>query len=472
MQSALRRWQAEAATILMNQLQSVVWSEGMFLTPEHFQARDRGVEQNLHFRFSASNFANWGFTDLRINRDKLTNGVFELLAASGLMPDGLAFNMPEGDALPAGRAVQPHFPATQKVLDVWLGIPAAHPNGGNVLLGESEATNHNNCRYRAKTVRVLDENFDPDAAQVPDPKPVPLGERHFKLLFTPPVDATDGFSVLRVGQITRDAAGKYVLNEASVPPCLEFASNTYLVSLLERRVEKLAAKSRNLGQRRHSGNVGTSGFANLQDFLLLLTINSFLPGLQHIRSARFGHPEFPFFQLLNLAGALCSFSSLVDPAELPGYDHGDLGTRFAELDRIIEKLLEPATREKCFSIPLDRQGLFWLASIGEERFFTEGEFFLGVKGNMTVPDLIRGALRTKIGSRDGIDQLHRSAVNGVGLQHETVLPAACAANPGFQYFRLNKTGPFWEDIRTSGSIGIYVQSLVLQAEAELLVSLA
>src|SRR4051812_15265906 len=109
----------------MRQLQGVVWSEGMFLTPEHFQARDQSIEQNIQFRFSASNFANWGFTSLTINRDKLANGVFELLDAAGVTPDGLAFNMPEGDPLPPSRAIEAHFPATLKALDVWLGVPSA-----------------------------------------------------------------------------------------------------------------------------------------------------------------------------------------------------------------------------------------------------------------------------------------------------------------------------------------------------------
>jgi type VI secretion system protein ImpJ len=318
---------------------------------------------------------------------------------------------------------------------------------------------------------LLDDNFDPTAAQAPDPKPVPLGDRCFQLLFTPPMEALDGFTALRVAQITRDAAGKCMLVDQAVPPCLEFAWNTFLVRLLERRVEKLAAKSRNLAQRRQPTNVGTAGFGTLQDLLVLMTINSFLPGLQHIRSVRFGHPETAYFQLLNLAGALCSFSPLVDPAELPVYDHADAGSRFVELDRIIEMLLEPPTSDRCFSISLQRSGVFWVANLTEERYFAEGEFFLGVRGNMTVPDLIRAAMRSKIGSRDQIEQLHHSFVNGVGLRHETALPAACAAKAGFQYFRLNKTGPFWEEIVASGGIGIYVQNTVVQAEVELLVSL-
>lgn len=452
----------------MKQLQRVIWSEGMFLTPEHFQACDRAAEQNLDFRFAASNFSNWGFTKLEINADKLYNGTFEILSAAGILPDGLAFSMPDSDPLPLGCDVGPNFPVTQKAADVWLAIPAMQSNGANVLLEdvEKEATK---CRYRSSLIHINDENLDPEAAQ-PEPKAVPLGLRNFEILFSTPGEPPKGLTLLRMGQIKRETANKFILDEKHVPPCLDFASNSYLTKLLGRRVEKLTARSRKLAERRQPALSG-SGFANVQDQLLLLAINSFLPGLKHLCNVRLGHPELAYLQLLNLAGALTSFSPLVDPAELPIYDHKDLGLRFAELDRIIDKLLDPPTREKCIEIPLEREGLFWIGNLDEERYFSGAEFFLGIKANMTVPDLIRAALRTKIGSRHGIDQLYRSAVNGVALQHESALPSICTAKAGYQYFRLNQTGPFWEEIRASGSIGIYVQAVV-QPEVALQIALA
>src|SRR5204863_73608 len=44
----------------MKNLRRVVWSRGMFLTPQHFQTLDNFVEDTLQFRFSASHFCNRG----------------------------------------------------------------------------------------------------------------------------------------------------------------------------------------------------------------------------------------------------------------------------------------------------------------------------------------------------------------------------------------------------------------------------
>ena len=62
----------------MKNLHRVVWSKGMFLTPQHFQQQDLGWDELIHFRFNASNFANWGVHTLRIDEEALANGNFVL----------------------------------------------------------------------------------------------------------------------------------------------------------------------------------------------------------------------------------------------------------------------------------------------------------------------------------------------------------------------------------------------------------
>ena len=97
----------------MSKAQKVVWTKGMFLMPQHFQAQDEYFEQALHFRASTSSFANWGLSGLGIDEASLVNGLFTLRHCEGVMPDGLAFEMPAADELPPGRPVEGMFPPTQ-----------------------------------------------------------------------------------------------------------------------------------------------------------------------------------------------------------------------------------------------------------------------------------------------------------------------------------------------------------------------
>ena len=91
----------------------VVWTKGMFLTPQQFQTQDQFFEDSQQFRFAASHFSSWGATDLDIDSEALTNGLFRLTNCSGVMADGEPFDMPDADELPPSRAVAEHFPSAR-----------------------------------------------------------------------------------------------------------------------------------------------------------------------------------------------------------------------------------------------------------------------------------------------------------------------------------------------------------------------
>src|SRR5690349_5803095 len=97
----------------------VVWTKGMFLNPQHFQAQDQYFEDSLHFRFAASCYCNWGVTALDIDAEALANGLFRLVEAGGIMPDGLAFRMPGVDQLPPSRELGDFFRPSDRQLDVY-----------------------------------------------------------------------------------------------------------------------------------------------------------------------------------------------------------------------------------------------------------------------------------------------------------------------------------------------------------------
>src|ERR1035437_8398010 len=199
----------------------VVWTKGMFLNPQQFQTQDQFFEDALQFRWAASQFANWGVTDLDIDSEGLGNGLFRLAKCSGIMPDGEAFDMPDTDELPPSRSVTEHFPPTRDSLDVFLGIPESRARARNVSIhgpGESESSGMlPSTRYLAETRLFTDENTGTEE------KPVQVARRTFRLLFED--EYRDGFSVLRIAQLTRNAAGIPILNPRFIAPCLNLASS-------------------------------------------------------------------------------------------------------------------------------------------------------------------------------------------------------------------------------------------------------
>src|SRR5579864_5458253 len=97
----------------------VVWSEGLFLRPQHFQQHDRYVERLVEGRSAALRSHSWGFTEVQFDREHLKIGMLELKRAAGVFPDGTPFSMPDDDSLPA--ALEPTAQVRDK--EVSLAIP-------------------------------------------------------------------------------------------------------------------------------------------------------------------------------------------------------------------------------------------------------------------------------------------------------------------------------------------------------------
>src|SRR6478735_8446870 len=101
----------------------VIWSEGLFLQPQHFQQQDRHFEHYVETRCHALIAHSWGFTELELELDFLGIGKFGLRRAEGVFPDGTPFSMPDDDPLPEPLEVD----AETRDVVVSLALPIRRP---------------------------------------------------------------------------------------------------------------------------------------------------------------------------------------------------------------------------------------------------------------------------------------------------------------------------------------------------------
>jgi type VI secretion system protein ImpJ len=449
----------------------VVWTKGMFLTPQHFQTQDQFLADAIQFRFSASHYANWGVTELDIDSEGLANGLFRLISCGGIMPDGEPFDIPEIDEVPASRTIAEHFAPPRESLDVFLGIPESRPRARNVTIpgsGQPESPQSLPItRYVAETRMVTDENVGAEE------KPVQVARRTLRLLFED--EYRDGFSAIRIAQVIRNAAGIPVLNSRFVPPCLNLASSNYLTMLLRRQVEILATKSGALsGPRRQRGKALAEFLpSETANFWLLHTVNSYLPELKHIWKVRHGHPEPAYTAMLRLAGALSTFSLEARPESLPDYNHDDLGKCFTLLDDKIRELMETVVPSKFVPVKLTpRDRFIWSGTVAEDQYFRNSQFFLAVSAKMGVDDLIRKVPQlVKVSAQDDIQRITQNALPGVTLRHTASPPPAIPMKLDNQYFSLNQGGSLWEAIMLSRQIAVHAPGEIVDPKMEILIVL-
>src|SRR5262249_10060541 len=101
----------------------VLWSEGTFLQPQHFQQHDRFFETHVELRRRALRPYSWGFLDLVIDDSLLELGKLALQSARGVLPDGTPFDCPARDPLPPPFDVPPTLRDSLVVLTLPLRRP-------------------------------------------------------------------------------------------------------------------------------------------------------------------------------------------------------------------------------------------------------------------------------------------------------------------------------------------------------------
>ncbi len=317
----------------MRQLQPVLWTKGVLLTPQHLQTQDRFLEDLIQFQLSALTFLPWGLYRLEIDREALSGGTFAISMAGGILPDGLLFDIPEADPTPAPKLLEDCWEPDQESLDVYLAVPEYRYGGYNVSPGQADAS----TRYLAEVLQKRDENTG--LAE----KPIQVARKNLRLLVEG--ESLEGMSALRIARVLRQSTGDYELDNRYAPPLIDISASDYLLAIARRLVEILSAKSTAISSMRRQKNQSLAefGVADVANFWLLYTVNTYMPQMRHLFETRRGHPAELYSVMLGLAGALTTFSTTIHPRDLPAYDHSELSVGVGSMKNTLVPSLSKRT---------------------------------------------------------------------------------------------------------------------------------
>src|ERR1017187_2156430 len=183
----------------MRLLSKIVWAEGMYLAPHHFQAQSRYFEESVHFATAGLWKYSYGLADFQLDPDALRNGTVDLRSARGVFEDGLSFDIPECDPKPSAINIADKFGVSSDSVRIDMAVPRWTANGQNCSIeGESEQT----ARYIGSLQPLPDENTGRDDRQVR------LGRKNIRLILAS--EATDDLLTLPLARVARDGSGQYV----------------------------------------------------------------------------------------------------------------------------------------------------------------------------------------------------------------------------------------------------------------------
>lgn len=446
----------------MKFLSRVVWSEGMHLSPHHFQTQSRYFEDTFWFLLSRLRADLFGFLKLELDDAALRNGQLIVLEASGILPDGLIFDIPDSDSRPQPVELAGIFPVVESELVLHLAIPQRIDGERGC---DREGTGGMSVRYGATHRELADDTISEDRFTIE------LAEKN--LTIQPASSITGRMVSLPLARVMRDGRGGFTVDAGFLPPLLSLRASPMLLKRLQRLLEDLKEKASNVRARRRSAKafeLGTSAL-DVASYWFLHSLSSSLPRLSQMLQRKDCHPETIYGELAALAGGLSTFSLETSLDQVPAYGHLQLAQTFEQMEAFIRRhleLLAPSNTLRLEFTPAERY--ISVAPVNDERCLRRCKWIFGIRARISDAMLLRQVpALIKICSGEGVGKLVQRALPGMELIHLPVPPTAIQAQADMHYFSISLDGPCWQHILQTRRVGVYVPGEFAEAHFEVTV---
>jgi type VI secretion system protein ImpJ len=438
----------------------VLWGEGLFLRPQHFQRQDAYHEARLFESVRAIQPYNWGVRSVRVDRDALGSNVLRLSELSLVFPDGELYSAPQANDLPPPIALET-LPDSIGEFTFYLAMHPLREAGKNYAQDGNEGFV---ARYVSEEAPVGDHFTEAAQANITFLKASVKLVAHS--------EPRDQYMAVPLVRIRRTATSGFEIDDSFVPPCLAIEASPLLHQRLRQLIDALQAKVSALYgfHREPAKNIIEFRSGDVASFWLLHTANAAFATLTHLYQHAALHPERLFQELLRLAGQLMTFSKGFALADLPLYRHDDPGPAFAQLDHMLRELLDTVISTRYFAIALDEvRPSFHLGRIDSGKIDDKTTFFLAVTAAMPTMELVEAVpARFKVGAPEDVDKFVLSAMPGVRLVYTPQVPPAIPVRPGACYFSFEPRGALYDRMLQAQSAMIYAPSGIEDLKLELI----
>ncbi|WP_374570950.1 type VI secretion system baseplate subunit TssK [Acinetobacter sp.] len=439
----------------MFKAEKILWGEGLFLRPQHFQLQDAYHEQRLNHTVRATIPFAYGFQALQFDEAQLSINMLALSKVEMIWQDGEIYQAPAQDLLP--EPVMLDALNLKGEMQIYLALPILQPHKKNVNF-EADAQS---SRYHSHLAETHDLFTDASSAEI-----TLLRRRaEFKLfeLSHQPQHLLDGYLYLPAGSIKRQSSGSFILDDRFIPPILHIGACESLAAGLKRTLNVIKAKIKAIQANNRENEQKLIEFrsGDIVSFWLVNALNTAHAALNHLLQYPHIHPERLFFELLRLTGSLLTFSTAYEVDQLPQYQHSNLEQSFSQLDSILRGLLDTIISNRYISIALkEARPSYWTGSLESDKIGRDTRLYLAVSsGAMPAHDLISYVpLRFKAGSTVDVEQRVVAALPAVPLQHLIQVPTAIPIRSGVSYFEIEPNNELYQRMLSSETICVYIPS--------------
>ena len=461
---------------------SVLWGEGLFLRPQHFQVLERQFDGKLNRSESWATPYYYGLHSIIIDKDALSNWRVSLSECHLRFIDGTQLRFPEDVHISPVEIPEDVFESADSRVRVYIGVPelkngfantSVDPDAGKrYLLHEQEfndenaTSNEQHLEMRKLNPRILFVKGKKSADES-DPD-------RLKYSFEPP----KGFDALPIMQLRlgSQAGAPPKLDPAYIPPLLVKEAWTMLERFVKQVCDRLGSDAERLRQDiARKGIAFSSGNPDdLEPILQLHAVNSALGGLVYFPLLKGIHPFVVYTELYRAAGNLAIFRKdrrLPFPDGIDQdlkYDHDNIVPSFKKLQDLLEMKDVPDPYERK---PFAAEGYHLTVQMQPDWLEPSWAFYVGVETELPgrrVRDLLsEDELRMKVGSSEEVDNIFTGGRGGAEISPVGHAPRVFP-QVDWHYFRVVRDGLAWDKIERSLNLSIRLDG-TLQTPGENLI---
>jgi type VI secretion system protein ImpJ len=435
-------------------LKQVVWKEGIFVSPQHFQ------QQALHLKSYIQNYAStlgfaeqFGLSDITVNTDLLKVGKIAISFCSGLFPDGHFFLLDEEIVI--------DVPEDAVKKTVYVTLPLAL-QGALAFGQDSEETARFLCQTMTSYNNTSSQSDSIELEVAKDNIHLSIGKTDMAGYVS--------FPIARI--LETKETGEVIFDSSFIPACIHYQASIYLFDKVKMLQSLLQNRAKEVHKRISVGQDNKSEQTLYKDYLWLQTLNRWLPWSDWLLRDK----QYSTYQLYRDLTTLSAELSGLTP-ELPDnfntLNYNDLYQVFSPIFIKLRSQLSMVLQDSVIVFEWDKQ-LFTKrrllrALINTPDNMLSRRFVLSVESSLGPEELAqRIPLAVTLAGNSNIVELVRNAMSGVKLRHLLVAPAALKPKTTACYFEVNTHDELWIDMLNKGEmLNMHVDNRIPDLEVTL-----
>lgn len=423
---------------------NVVWKEGLFIRPQHFQQNNFYMLSEVMKRTRMSGANIWGLFNFEIDIGALNLGKLIIKYVSGIMPDGTFFEISASEQLLIRDIGNIDIGE-----EIYLSIPLAISHNDEIYFEEQEKQP---TRYKSKTILdVPNINFGEDSKT-----DMIVSQFNFQLLKKDEIkEGYASISLVKIKDITVD--GYVSLDNLHIATYLHLHQAKHLVTELQNIITILQYRSEHLAEKLMGNNLDTT---ELGDYLVLQLINRASSRLHYFTTQSQLHPADLYLELNSIIGELVVFMQKEKRVMTPLiYNHKMQNQSFLQVFSEIKNLLGKVLEKKSMELILDK-GKFGLyrTTITDKSLLENSSFVLAVSAeHLEEADLKRLLMdNLKIYTIEGIRKLVNLSLSGYKISALASAPRQIPYRVHNSYFKIILNKENKKDLQQSAGISFYL----------------